>query len=168
MSTIEELNTENAALRVDVSYWNDRFNFEARLKDDLKQDKANLYERLEAAESNVDMWQKRALDAEKKVIMLEEKLNITLVAIDTGVAALDAMKKVNAVDEQRRAVVEEMGALEADLWLKDAIAAEKAECAKAANALLEKWNAQDKALGMPPGGEEWKLKQAAWQARKKD
>jgi hypothetical protein len=94
-TTIEQLRLENEALNVDVLYWCDRFNLEARLKRDLQQDKANLqeekaklqdekvklqkekaklqeekanlYSHLDALESNVNMWQKRALDAEKKL-----------------------------------------------------------------------------------------------------
>jgi hypothetical protein len=125
MSTIEELNTENEALRVDVSYWNDRFNFEARLRKDLEQDKINLLARLDATAANAEIWKKRALEDQRKLFVLEGNLKAAVGAIDAGVAALDAMKKVHSLEEQRREVIETVGALEAELLLKDALAAEK-------------------------------------------
>jgi hypothetical protein len=125
MSTIEELNTENEALRVDVSYWNDRFNFEARLRKDLEQDKINLLARLDATAANAEIWKKRALEDQRKLFVLEGNLKAAVEAIDAGVAALDAMKKVHSLEEQRREVIETVGALEAELLLKDALAAEK-------------------------------------------
>ena len=125
MSTLEELTTENEALRVDVSYWNDRFNFEARLRRDLQQDKIDLLNRLEAAEANVEIWKKRALEDQRKLSVLEGNLKAAVGAIDAGVAALDAMKKVHSLEDQRREVIEKVAALEAELLLKDALAAEK-------------------------------------------
>jgi len=125
MSTIEQLTTENESVRLEVSYWNDRFNFEARLKRDLQQDKINLLNRLEAAEANVEMWKKRALEDQRKLSVLEGNLKAAVGAIDAGVAALDAMKKVHSLEEQRREVIEKVAALEAELLMKDALAAEK-------------------------------------------
>jgi hypothetical protein len=125
MTTLEDLNTENEALRVDISYWNDRFNFEARLRRDLQQDKIDLLNRLEAAEANVEIWKKRALEDQRKLSVLEGNLKAAVGAIDAGVAALDAMKKVHSLEDQRREVIEKVAALEAELLLKDALAAEK-------------------------------------------
>jgi hypothetical protein len=125
MATVEDLNTENEALRVDISYWNDRFNFEARLRRDLQQDKIDLLNRLEAAEANVEIWKKRALEDQRKLSVLEGNLKAAVGAIDAGVAALDAMKKVHSLEDQRREVIEKVAALEAELLLKDALAAEK-------------------------------------------
>jgi hypothetical protein len=42
---------------------------------DLRQEIAILYSRLDTLESNVDMWQKRALNAENIIIVLEKRLN---------------------------------------------------------------------------------------------
>jgi hypothetical protein len=125
MSTLEELTTENEALRVDVSYWNDRFNFEARLRRDLQQDKIDLLNRLEAAEANVEIWKTRALEDQRRLFVLESNLKAAVGAIDAGVAALDAMKKVHSLEDQRREVIEKVAALEAELLMKDALAAEK-------------------------------------------
>jgi hypothetical protein len=95
MSTIQELQEENAALRVDVSYWNERFNFEARLKRDLFQDKATLQTQLDCADSNVAMWQKRALEAEKRLAEVKA-------AVDTALdqEAAHRIAEVKAVVEE--------------------------------------------------------------------
>jgi predicted RNA-binding Zn ribbon-like protein len=100
MTTIEELQEENAALRVDVSYWNERFNFEARLKRDLFQDKATLQTQLDCADSNVAMWQKRALIAEKRLaevkVAIEEALDKEVAnRIAEAKATVEAVLKEN-------------------------------------------------------------------------
>jgi hypothetical protein len=116
--SIEELTDSIDAWRNEAKYWEQRFKAEKKLKEDLLQDKGEILSCLQDSMSNLKMWQKRALQAEKNLTETEKKLiladacvapvtqssdkDLGLWEIKSNLWAKTATKAVEAAETARR------------------------------------------------------------------